>query len=154
MSRGSRPRPPRAVKAEEAASSACAVPANEVVLTDAEIRRAELHNRGGRPAVPLVGAQLDPFRAVAEDHPEEEALNPPVSPRPPPARVELGPADLHACRIARVEDDRGHADDATGLTDGERNPAAVCQPRSHAPVKGGGIGRNGAGDVLPRAPIR
>jgi len=65
-----------------------------VLLADAEVCRAELPDRGGRPSVPLVGAQLNPLGAVAEDHREQQPLDLRVDARPPHARVEQRSADL------------------------------------------------------------
>src|SRR6266545_5747708 len=116
-SRSCRHRRSGPAEAEDPAPPACAVPANEVLLADAEVYRAELADRGSRPSVPLVGAQLNPLGAVAEDRREQEPLDLRVDARPPHARVEQRSADLRACRVVRVEQDRGNADDAPALPD-------------------------------------
>ena len=52
------------VEAEDPAPSACAVPANEVLLADAEVCRAELPDRCGRPPVPLVRQRPEQLRGI------------------------------------------------------------------------------------------
>jgi hypothetical protein len=89
-------------EAEDPAPSAGAVPANEVLLADAEVCRTELADRGGRPPVPLVSTQLNPLGAVPEDHREQEPLDFRVDARPPHSRVEQRAADLRAWRVARI----------------------------------------------------
>lgn len=113
---------------EDPASPASAVPANKVLLADAELCRAELLDRGSRLFVPFVGAQLNPFGAVAEDHREQQPLDRCVDTGSPYARVEQRPADLCAGRVLGVKQDRGNADGAPALPDGEGRPVAAGEP--------------------------
>jgi hypothetical protein len=130
------------VEAKDPAPSACAVPANEVLLADAEVCRTELADRGGRPSAPLVGTQLNPLGAAAEDHREQEPLDLRVDARPPHARVEQRSADLRACRVVRIEQDRGNADGAPALPDGEGRPEAVCEPGPDDLIQYARVGRS------------
>src|SRR5256885_1087577 len=81
----------------------------------------------------------------------QEPLDLRVDARPPHAGGEQRSADLRACRVIRVEQDRGNAGDAPALPDGEGRPVAVCEPGPDDLVQCGGVGRNGPGHVLPHA---
>jgi hypothetical protein len=77
-----------------------------------------------------------------------------VDTRPPHARAEQRSADLCAYRVVGVEQDRGNADRAPALPDGEGRPAAACEPGPDDLVQRGGISRNGPGHVLPHPLVR
>jgi hypothetical protein len=106
----------------------------QVVLVDAEFPRAELQDRGSRPCVSLVGAQLDPLRTVPEDHCEQEPLDLRVDAVPHASGVKLGPTDLNAIRVLGGWRGPRSCRRRGQLADGKGDPVAVRQLRPDALV--------------------